>query len=243
MWEGKRGTEWWMQLVPFAGRAWTLCPAVPVFSWGMTEPGRALPGKVPAVGELGGALSEAALVGMLPEPHGCDEGIFSLLQSPAGSSAMVVPSLHPGATAPVGILAMWFLTMPAAEEEEESSEEEAGVFQLPWALTRGRFPHSHPCRAWGISAVGLSGLHAAGPLEAKRRRDVRGAGGWELWQVPSCQTRPRGGGKLLSKILEGLGFFKCFQPLQLSASTPRWLRCVVQRVKQFKLPAALGGDR
>ena len=45
-------------------------------------------------------------------------------------------------------LPMQFLTMPAEEEDEESSEEEAGVFQLPWALTAGRFPHSNP---WGVA--------------------------------------------------------------------------------------------
>lgn len=67
---------------------------------------------------------------------------------------MVVPSLHPGAAAPMGILArdtalpMQILTMPAEEEEDESSKED---FLLPWALTAGRFPHSNPCRAWGVA--------------------------------------------------------------------------------------------
>lgn len=66
---------------------------------------------------------------------------------------MVVPSL----VSPMRILArdmalpVQFLTMPAEEEEEERSKEEARVFQLPWALTAGQFPHSNPCRAWGVA--------------------------------------------------------------------------------------------
>ncbi|XP_075301391.1 uncharacterized protein LOC142364964 [Opisthocomus hoazin] len=51
----------------------------------------------------------------------------------------------------------------------------------------------------------------------------------------SCSRSPG------SKAEEGCE--RCWRPGAVAASTPRWLRCVVQRVKQFKLPAALGGDR
>lgn len=97
---------------------------------------------------LGLRWAKGALI--LPEPYSCHGRVFCLLQSPP----MVVPSLRAGAAAPTAgfmALPMRFLTMPAEEEEEESSEEEAGVFQLPWALTAGRFPHSNPCRARGVA--------------------------------------------------------------------------------------------
>lgn len=116
------------------------------------------------------------------------------------------------------------LTMAAEEEEEEEErwKEEAGALQLPGALTAGSFPHSNPCRAWGVTQP------LAAPCRIRQLPCEQREVGWESCsrrcpglQVQSHQLQKRSpaglgctaaswGRRNLGQNPSGFGFFWLF---------------------------------